>query len=117
MTWNAGAGLAGKGIVVTGAAGAIGSEVAGAFASAGAHVLAVDINEEGLAALVPSLAGGPHGSQATDLRDLPSHEPLLRRAIAEFGRVDVLANIAGVLIRRGVTSTRSLKRTGTTSTT
>jgi NAD(P)-dependent dehydrogenase (short-subunit alcohol dehydrogenase family) len=100
VTWDAGAGLVGKGVVVTGAAGAIGREVAGAFASAGAHVLAVDVNEQGLADLLPSLLGGPHSSQTVDLRDLSAHGPLLRRAIEEFERFDVLANVAGVLIRR-----------------
>ena len=100
MTWNLAAGLEGKGVVVTGAAGAIGAAVAHAFAEAGAHVLAVDLNAAGLEALLPTLTGGPHGSAAVDLRDLGGHEGLLRRTIEDFGRFDVLANVAGVLIRR-----------------
>jgi NAD(P)-dependent dehydrogenase (short-subunit alcohol dehydrogenase family) len=99
-SWSVAAGLEGKGVVVTGAAGAIGREVAGAFAQAGAHVLAVDIVAEGLAELMPSLAGGPHASEAVDLRNLADHDRLLRRAAGEFGQLDVLANVAGVLIRR-----------------
>src|SRR5262249_52834832 len=74
--------------------------VARAFASAGARVCAVDLKEEGLAALVPSLEGGPHRSETVDLRDLSAHEPLLRSVAAEFGSFDVLANVAAVLVRR-----------------
>jgi NAD(P)-dependent dehydrogenase (short-subunit alcohol dehydrogenase family) len=101
MTWNAGAGLEGKGVVVTGAAGAIGREVAMAFAAAGAHVLAVDFNADALDSIMSRLGGDAHASAAADLRDLPGHDALLRRAASEFGSLDVLANVAGVLIRRG----------------
>jgi NAD(P)-dependent dehydrogenase (short-subunit alcohol dehydrogenase family) len=100
MTWTVGLGLEGKGVVVTGAAGGIGREVARAFAEAGARVSAVDVKEEGLAELLPTLAGGPHRSEPADLRDLSRHDGLLGRAAAEFGGIDVLANVAAVLVRR-----------------
>lgn len=100
MSWSPAAGLEGKGVVVTGAAGGIGAEVARAFAQAGARVCAVDVKDDGLAALMPTLSGGPHRSEALDLRDLAGHEPLLRRTLEEFGRFDVLANVAAVLVRR-----------------
>ena len=100
MSWSVGAGLEGKGVVVTGAAGGIGSEVARAFAEAGARVCAVDVKEDALASLMPTLAGGPHRSEALDLRDLAAHDGFLRRTAEEFGSLDVLANVAAVLIRR-----------------
>jgi 3-oxoacyl-[acyl-carrier protein] reductase len=100
MSWTIGAGLEGKGVVVTGAAGGIGREVARAFAAAGARVSAVDVKEDGLAELMPTLTGGPHRSEAVDLRDLSGHDTLLRRAGEASGRLDVLANVAAVLIRR-----------------
>ena len=47
-----------------------------------------------------TLEGGPHLAEQLDVRDLASHEPLLRRATEAFGRFDVLANTAAVLVRR-----------------
>jgi NAD(P)-dependent dehydrogenase (short-subunit alcohol dehydrogenase family) len=75
--------------------------VARAFAIAGARVCAVDVKEDGLAELLPTLEGGPHRSEALDLRELTGHEGLLRRTASELGGLDVLANMAAVLIRRG----------------
>jgi NAD(P)-dependent dehydrogenase (short-subunit alcohol dehydrogenase family) len=63
-------------------------------------VCAVDVKEDALAELVPTLAGGPHRYEAVDLRDLAGHEPLLRRTIAELGDFWALANLAAVLVRR-----------------
>lgn len=100
MPWSAAAGLPGKVAVVSGAAGAIGAEVALAFAAAGTHVLAVDVDADGLADLMPMLDGGPHASQTLDLRQLDEHERLLRGAVSSLGGLDILANVAGVLIRR-----------------
>ncbi len=100
MSWSVGAGLEGKGVVVTGAGGGIGSEVARAFAAAGAKVAAIDIKPESVQAVVKSLPGGPHLAEAFDLRDLPGQAELLDRVREHFGRFDVLAHVAGVLIRR-----------------
>lgn len=98
--WTVGAGLEGKGIVVTGAGGGIGGAVARAFAAAGARVCAVDVKSDALAELLPSLEGGPHVSRAVDLRELDGHEPLLRGAQSDLGSLDVLAHVAAVLVRR-----------------
>jgi len=99
MTWTQGVGLEGKAVVITGAAGSIGREVAAAFADAGAHVFGVDLELEPLAAVVESLPGGPHRAEALDVRRLLEHEPLLGRAREAFGRLDVLVNTAAVLVR------------------
>ncbi len=45
MGWSLGAGLKGKGVIVTGAAGGIGRAVAEAFATTGAKVMAVDLDQ------------------------------------------------------------------------
>ena len=100
MVWSLGAGLEGKGVVVTGAAGGIGSAVARAFAAAAARVYAVDVREDGLAELLLTLGGDDHRSEAVDLRDVGAHRALLQRARSALGTLDVLANVAAVLIRR-----------------
>ena len=101
MTWSVGAGLEGRGVILTGATGGIGSAVATGFAAAGAKVLAVDLIQGRLDEVVGGLEGSGHLGVAADLRDIGSHEALVQRAVAEFGEVYVLANLAAVLRRRG----------------
>ena len=55
MAWSVGAGLEGKGVIVTGAAGGIGRTVAEAFATTGARVMAVDLTQDGVEAVVAGL--------------------------------------------------------------
>ena len=100
MAWNLASGLDGKGVVVTGAAGGIGREVALAFAAAGARVCAIDLREDAARAVVAACAGGPHLAIGADLRDIGGHAALLARAREAFGRLDVLAAVAAVLVRR-----------------
>ena len=100
MSWSLGYGLEDKGVVVTGAAGDIGRSVAAGFASAGARVCAVDLNQAALNDVVSALEEPHrHYSIAADLTDLTGHGPLLQRAADEFGRLDVLAHLAAVIRR------------------
>jgi NAD(P)-dependent dehydrogenase (short-subunit alcohol dehydrogenase family) len=101
MTWSVGAGLEGKGVIVTGAAGGIGRKVAEAFATTGARVLAVDVKQEAVDEVVAGLEGQGHLAMAADLRDLAGHGALVARARSAFGSLDVLAHLAAVLRRRG----------------
>jgi len=100
MTWNLGAGLEGRGIIVTGASGGIGKPVAQAFAAAGARVMAVDLRTEAVDELVASLDGSGHVGVATDLTDLAGHDALIERARRELGSLYALAHLAAVLRRR-----------------
>ena len=101
MTWSVGAGLEGRGVILTGATGGIGSAVAKGFASAGARVMAVDLDQGKLDDLVGSLEGTGHLGVAANLGDLGSHDALVQRAVDTLGEVYVLANLAAVLRRRG----------------
>jgi NAD(P)-dependent dehydrogenase (short-subunit alcohol dehydrogenase family) len=101
MDWTAGAGLAGKGVVVTGGAGGIGRAVATAFASYGSRVCVVDMDETAAAAAASELPSpDQHMSVGQDTREIGAHDALFERIREQLGRVDVLAHLAAVLRRR-----------------
>lgn len=82
--------ISGKVTLITAAAQGIGEASARAFAAAGARVIATDINAEKLAALdgVPNIT-----TRVLNVLD----DEMVRTAVAEIGRVDVLFNCAGVV--------------------
>ena len=95
-----GEGLAGKGVLVTGAAGAIGSAVAAAFAAAGAHVAALDLDENAVRDLADSLPGEGHVGLRVDIADVGRHREVVERVEALVGPLVALAHLAAVLRRR-----------------
>src|SRR5437660_12321859 len=84
--------------VVTGGASGIGESTAQVLASAGAAVVVGDIDEEGAARTAKQITAG--GGRATAVRCDTSRradvDALVERAVAEFGQLDVMANVAGV---------------------
>ena len=88
--------------VVTGAGGGMGSAIAQRFAAEGAHVVVCDVADSAAAATAESIAasGGVASVLAFDLTDPTACAGAIERVVAERGRVDVLANNAGVN-RRG----------------
>ena len=100
MAWSVGAGLEGKGVIVTGASGGIGREVARAFATTGARVMAVDLHQEAVEEVVADMEGTGHIAVAADLRDLAMQETLIQRARSELGSLYALAHLAAVLRRQ-----------------
>ena len=100
MPFDLGAGLKGKSVLLTGAAGGIGREAALAFAAAGARVAAVDVAQGAANAVVAEMEGGPHIAIDHDLKPVAGHKALVDRVVAEFGGLDVLVQTAAVLIRR-----------------
>lgn len=93
--------LDGKVAVITGAASGIGAATAELFAQAGAQVVGGDINPQAGQATVERIAQGSAGAQAvfveTDVTRREQVDALVDRALAEFGRVDIVANIAGAM--------------------
>ena len=87
--------LAGRCALVTGAAGNLGRAVATAFAARGARLVLVDRDAQALRA-----AFGDDDTQrricvAADLLDAAQVDAALAAAVARFGRVDALCNLAG----------------------
>ncbi len=80
-------------VLVTGAAGGIGSAVAARFARAGDRVLLTDLPGPRLAACADELGAPSFGA---DLRSAPACAGVVAWAVATGGGLDVLVNIAGV---------------------
>lgn len=90
--------LNGQVAVVTGAAHGIGRAVATALSAAGAAVLLVDVDADGvsLAATEIQAEGGHALAQAADVSREPDIAGVLDRAVQELGPVEILVNNAGV---------------------
>ena len=88
-------GLAGKGVLVTGASGGIGAACARAFAAEGARVAVHYHRGEERAREVAAMLGGAPVLQA-DLTDEHEVDRLFAEARSALGRIDVCAAVAGV---------------------
>ena len=86
--------LAGKHVVITGAAGGIGSAIARRFFAAGASVVASDVH--GADAVVAELPGAV--SVAADLRSEAGTQALIEAAENVFGPIDLYFANAGVAV-------------------
>lgn len=86
-------------VILTGAASGIGRHLAGVLAGLGDRVLATDVNAEALraAAAADRWPDAQVKTQGLDVRDRAQWKNALAAALAAFGRVDVLLNVAGYL--------------------
>ena len=91
--------LSDKVAVITGAASGIGRAIACALADRGALIVAIDVDNDGLAALAADLSsrGVTIAPQRADVSDPDAFEGIRSAALQRFGRVDIVVNNVGVL--------------------
>jgi NAD(P)-dependent dehydrogenase (short-subunit alcohol dehydrogenase family) len=89
--------LTGRVALVSGAAQGMGRAMSMAFAEAGADLMLVDINPDGVKATASAIAGSGRRAIAHvgDITDNDGVRAMFTRLDQEFGRIDVLGNVYG----------------------
>lgn len=89
----------GKVIVITGAASGMGLETAKLLASHGAKVSLADVQEGPLKEAVAEIekSGGTVMATVVDVRNRQEVEEWIKATVSKFGKLDGVANIAGVI--------------------
>ena len=83
--------------IVTGVGRGIGNEIVKTLAAEGVTTISLDVNQADLDAVAADLADGHPGRQyLCDIRDKARVAQVIEEVVAEFGRIDVLVNNAGV---------------------
>jgi NAD(P)-dependent dehydrogenase (short-subunit alcohol dehydrogenase family) len=100
MTWSVGAGLEGRTVIITGATGGIGQATARAFASAGARILATDLDQERVDTLLGEFPDTDAKGIALDLTSPGSQQKLIDIAVKEMGGLYAFVHTAALLRRR-----------------
>lgn len=87
----------GKAVLITGAAGFIGGECARRFAAEGAKVFVCDVAADGINRTVKAIreAGGTADGTVCDVTDSASCNAAVAACVKKFGRLDVMAHVAG----------------------
>ena len=100
--------LSGKAAVVTGAGGGIGGAMAYALAGYGADVMVVDKYLEKARTTAEKIMTLDRRAipYCLDICDVKAIEKMADVAVAEFGRIDILINSAGMNIRKAVADIR-----------
>ncbi|MCP4753129.1 MAG: SDR family oxidoreductase [Proteobacteria bacterium] len=84
--------------IVTGGGGGIGAQVCRTLANEGAHVAVVDINLDNARKIADEVKalGAKAIAMAIDVSQPEQAEQMVEKTLAEFGKVDILNNVAGV---------------------
>jgi len=90
--------LSGKVAIVTGSAHGIGKAAALRLARAGADLIVADIDLTGAQRTVQEIlaAGGKAAAYSIDLADVSQIRPMVEEVVKNFGRIDILVNVAGL---------------------
>ena len=90
-------------VIVTGAAGGIGSAACRAIAAEGGKVVVADLDEHAARAVAEAVvgSGGSATSTRVDVTDRSQVRAMIRLAVETFGRLDVIFNNAGMNRPRG----------------
>jgi len=92
----------GKVALVTGAASGVGRATARQMVDEGAKVFGIDINKEGLDVVAQEL-GANFAPVVCDISDREASHAAVEECVSIFGRLDIVANIAGVVRSHHVT--------------
>jgi NAD(P)-dependent dehydrogenase (short-subunit alcohol dehydrogenase family) len=97
----------GRTVLVTGAGGGLGRAIAVHFAAAGAHIVALDCNADGVETLGAELAARGHCCLALpcDVTDAAACARAVDAGVVRFGSLDVLVNNAGISHRSAFAAT------------
>jgi NAD(P)-dependent dehydrogenase (short-subunit alcohol dehydrogenase family) len=89
--------FSGRVVIVTGAAGSLGSAIARAFQSAGAKLTLVDRADGRLQRIFPEMADSPDFffANSIDLTQADAVQAMVDGTLDHFGQIDVLVNVAG----------------------
>lgn len=98
---------AGRGVIVTGGLGGIGHATARRFAAEGASIMIVDIREDGGegAEVLKQLGAANSLAIACDIADETAVAAAVDTALAHFGRLDVVVNVAGRMLYKPLAET------------
>jgi NAD(P)-dependent dehydrogenase (short-subunit alcohol dehydrogenase family) len=91
--------VSGKVVLVTGGTSGIGRAIALGFAEAGAKVCAGSTNPEKVSAIAKELGQGHHAVRM-DVSDEASVRAAVDETAKKFGRLDIVVNAAGVIMRK-----------------
>src|SRR5579884_2806320 len=91
--------LTGRVAVITGAASGIGAATCEVLAGAGATIVAADLNAGGVQEVAAKLTanGATAIAVPTDVTKRAEVAALVDRAVADFGKLDIMCNIAGAM--------------------
>ena len=93
--------LEGKVALITGGAGGIASGLAKGFAAAGARIILADRDEKVMQRAEQFRdAGADVGSLVFDVTDPAAVAKAFEDALAQFGRIDIVVNNAGIIVRK-----------------